>query len=121
MNDRGDNILSLARELLRNNELASESAPKQNAVSFKVLCFTAMLAAACSSVATNYITDARRPLNRYEKVELDALIFYAARIKNTDEASIRRKVENRIGVQDFEDLTKCDYQIAQSFLRGEIQ
>ena len=80
-----------------------------------------MLAAAGSSVVTDYIADARRPLNRYEKVELDALIFYAARIKNTDEDSIRREVESRTSVQDFADFTRRDYRMAQDYLRGEIQ
>jgi len=122
MNDRGDTIITLARELLRDNELGQSIEPAAKPqISFRVLCFTAMLAAAGSSVVTDYIIDARRPLNRYEKVELDALIFYAARMKNIDEAGLRHQIESRVGKQDFADFTKRDYRMAQAYLRGEIQ
>src|ERR1700735_4741207 len=105
MDDRGDTIIPLARELLRDNELGQSPEPAEKPpISFRVLCFTAMLAAAGSSVVTDYLAEAHRPLNRYEKVELDALIFYAARHKNTDEAAIRHQVESRVGKQDFDDF-----------------
>jgi hypothetical protein len=122
MNDRGEKIVSLAREMLRAEELGhSHEQAAKTPVSFKVLCFTAMLAALGGSAVTGLANEARRPLNRYEKVELDALVFYAARLKGLDENTVRQDIEARVGVGDFDDFTERDYRAAKDYLRGEIR
>jgi hypothetical protein len=121
MNDRGEKIVNLAREMLRAEQSAGlpELAVK-TPLSFKVLCFATMLAAFGGSAVTEWINEARRPITRYEKVELDALVFYAARLKGMNEDVLRREIENRVGVSDFTDLTEHEYVIAKSYLQTEI-
>jgi hypothetical protein len=122
MYDRGEKIVSLAREMLRAEELGHtpnfSAAPP---ISFKVLCFAAMLAALGGSAVTEFANEARRPLNRYERVELDALVFYAARLKGENEEAVRKEVESRVGVGDFADFTERDYQLAKDYLRASIR
>jgi len=122
MNDRGEKIVNLAREMLRAERSAE---PPELAIkaplSFKVLCFATLLAAFGGSAVTEWINEARRPITRYEKVELDALVFYAARLKGVNEDILRREVESRIGIGDFADLTEHDYIIAKTYLQSEIR
>jgi hypothetical protein len=122
MDDGSEKIVNLAREMLR-SELVVE--PPELAVktpiSSKILCLATMLAALGSSAVTDLIDEVRRPLTRYERVELDALVFYAARLKGVDKESLRREVENRIGVNDFADLTGHDYRIAKTYLQSTIR
>ncbi len=66
------------------------------------------------------MTEGHRPLTRYEKVELDALVFYAAKLKGLDEVALRRDIENHAGVVDFNDLTEADYLSAKSYLQSKI-
>jgi hypothetical protein len=122
MNDRGEKIVNLAREMLRAEmtvdppELAARVP-----ISFKALCFTAILAALGGSAVTGWIGDARRPLTRYERVQLDALVFYAARQEGADEGALRREIENRVGASDFGDFTERDFRIARNYLQEKIR
>ncbi|MDE2030565.1 MAG: hypothetical protein KGI97_08410, partial [Alphaproteobacteria bacterium] len=80
--DQGEKIVFLARELL-NAGMQEDPAPKAQkthiTMSFKTLCLTTILAAAGGcGVATMAARANERPLNRYEKTEIDALLFYAA-------------------------------------------
>lgn len=119
MNDRGEKIVALAREMLRTDvpEIAARPTP---GVSFKVLFLTTALAAAAGGAVTSTAYELKRPLNRYEKVELDALVFYAARLKGVSEDSLRHDVETHFSVESFNDLTAYDYRLARDYLRGKI-
>jgi hypothetical protein len=119
MNDRGEKIVTLAREMLR-SEITTAPTELKAPISFKVLCIAAIVAALGSSGLTIWFDDARRPVTRYERVELDALIFYAARLKGVGEDSLRLEIENCTGVSDMRDLTERDYVIAKTFLQSEI-
>jgi len=122
MNDRGEKIVSLAREMLRAEELGDPPyLAAKTPISFKVLCFAAMLAALGGSAVTEIANQARRPLNRYEKVELDALVFYAARVKGLNEDAVCKQIESRTGISDFGDFTEHDYLVAKDFLHGELR
>jgi hypothetical protein len=124
MNDRGEKIVSLAREILRaedHEDLALRTVPARSAISFKVLCFATLLAAIGSSAITEWSEESTRPINRYEKTELDALVFYAGRMKGLDEDALRHEIEMRAGVNDFNGLTHHDYEIAKDFLYSKIR
>ena len=122
MNDRGEKIINLAREMLRAEQgpEAREPDPRPS-IPFRVLCITAILAALGGSTVAQLIDEGRRPITRPEKVELDALVFYAARVKGLNEDNLRQDVESRTGVSDFADLNERDYRLARNYLQDKIR
>jgi hypothetical protein len=121
MYDQGEKIVTLAREILRSDELPKlpKSSATRITLSFKMLCFATVLTALGSSAITEWIGEARRPINRYEKTELDALVFYAARQKGLNEEALRRDVLDKLNVASFEDMTERDYQTARGYLQDK--
>ncbi|MGE3623256.1 MAG: hypothetical protein AB7H77_05225 [Bdellovibrionales bacterium] len=122
MNDRGEKIVSLAREMLRTgyveNPVVLAEKPQ---ISLRVLCFATFIAALGGGAVTALTSETHRPLNRYEKVELDALIFYAARLKGLPEDTVRRNLESHTGLADFGDYTAQDYRAARTYLQSQIR
>jgi hypothetical protein len=121
--DRGDKIVQLAREMLRTDApLALAGVPSGSpAISFRMLCFASVLAALGGSFVTSMAAETHRPLNRYERVELDALVYYAAHQKNLDETVLRRDVQRNFGVSSFDDLTENNFQTARRYLQDLIR
>jgi hypothetical protein len=119
MNDRGEKIVTLARELLRSDMPAPpEPSPSSITLSFKALCFATILTAFGSSALTMYAGETRRPLNRYERVELNALFAYTAHSRSIDEASLRHEVQEKLGVSNLDDITEFDFTIARRYLQN---
>ena len=123
MEDRGEKIVFLARELLESR--ASEAPHQKKTLSitmtFKTLCFTTLLAAATGNVISTYVHEQGRPLNKYERIELQALVFYTAQTKNMDEAAIRNKVEAHVGGTAFDDMTAKEFLLARRFLQEKAR
>ncbi len=122
MYDRGDKIVNLAREILRTDGVI-EAAPEKNTtrltLTFKTLCLATVLTAIGSSAVTGWIVEARRPLNHYEKTELDALVFYAAHQKNLNEDDLRHEVLEKLNATNFDALTERDFVIARNYLQNK--
>ncbi len=70
---------------------------------------------------TLWASETRRPLNHYEKVELNALLYYAAHTKTPDEKSLRRKVEEKLGVDNFDGMTERDYIVTRRYLQNAVR
>jgi hypothetical protein len=122
MNDRGEKIINLAREMLRSDVVFEpEIQEPKTAISFKILCLATVLTAVSSYVVTEWSEQNHRPINRYEKTELNALVFYAARLKGVSEDSLRSEVENKLGINSFDDLNAQDFQMARRFLQEKAQ
>lgn len=122
MNDRGEKIISLAREMLRSDmQFDLPPPPAKPTITFKILCLATMLTAAGSYGVAEWSAEARRPITRYEKTELNALVFYAARLKGITEDSLRREVENHLNIVTFDDLTTSEFQIARRYLQEKSQ
>ncbi|MFA5041797.1 MAG: hypothetical protein WC464_09230 [Bdellovibrionales bacterium] len=128
MEDRGEKIIFLARELLESDALLPHTyeppVTKKTmtvTMTFRTLCFTTLLAAASGNMISTFVHEHSRPLNRYEKTELQALIFYTSRIKTLDEEVLRREVEEKIGVSSFDDMTAKDFPAARRFLQEKAQ
>ena len=100
MNERSEKIVTLAREMLRSGMPPMEPTRAQISMSFKVLCFSTMIAALGSSAVTAVSYEQKRPINHYEKTKLDALVFYTAHLKGMDEAILKQQV-TKIGNQQF--------------------
>ncbi|MDD5586272.1 MAG: hypothetical protein PHY92_04860 [Alphaproteobacteria bacterium] len=121
MNDRGEKIISLAREMLR-SEFPLPGAETQDLkkahISLKTLCLTALLAAFGGATVAHVFDEARRPVSRYERVELNALLYYAARQKALDEESLRRDVVAKLALPGLEDISVYDFRRASDYLKS---
>ena len=122
MDDRGEKIITLAREMLR-SDMRYPSVEQDNGcpISFRMLCLATMLAAFGGSAVTEWAGEGRRPINHYEKTELNALIFYAARLKNLDEQGLRRDVAEQLKVASLNDLTRSDFLVARRYLQDKAE
>ena len=123
MHDRGDKIVTLAREILRTDGAhhLSEETKSRITFSFKMLCMVTVLTAVSSSALTGWVVETRRPLNHYEKTELDALVFYAARQKNLKEDELRQEVLEKLNLPSFDNMTAQDFITARALLQAVAQ
>jgi hypothetical protein len=135
MSDQDEKIVFLTRELLDTrlpvNASLLDTAPQPGSapyettrvtLSFMTLCLTTFLASSGTNLITpcaheNGVLGKKRPLNRYEKVELEALILYAAKTKGLDEDNLRHDVETRIGVAHLHEITSADFAAARRYLQ----
>ncbi len=124
MDDQGKNIVFLARVNL-DAGVPTEIPVRKKTISvtmtFRTLCFTTILAATGGGMASTLVQEHIRPLNRYEKVELQALIFYAAKIKGINEEMLRHEVEQQVGVDGFDTMTAKEFPMARRFLQEKAQ
>lgn len=124
MQDRGVTIVKLAEELLHHHAVGSTPISHRTPSRAKTpatLCLAAMLFSAASGSAITYaLGESFRPINRYEKVELDALIFYASRVKSLNEADLRRDLQDRFDLLSLDDMTAEDYRKARDYLREKV-
>ena len=124
MQDRGDKIVNLARAMLRSdfsNDLIAANSSKSNELPIKAICVTALLAALGGSAVTSWANEAHRPLNRYEQVELQALVYYTAKQTSADEMAIKQQLEQELGVPTIENMTAQDFTRARDYLRSKIR
>ncbi len=123
MEDKGEKIIFLARQILESDD--RESLPKKKTIkvtmTFRTLCFTTLLAAASGNLIATIVHERVRPLNKYERVELQALVFYASRIHGMDEDLLRLEVEKKVGVKNFDDITAKELSLARRYLQDKAQ
>lgn len=121
MHDRGEKIVTLAREILRSDAAPVLPEPPQTHItmSFRTLCLATVLTAVSSSAVTTLVIETRRPLNHYEKTELDALIFYTAKQKSLSEDDIRHEVLEKLKISSFDTMTETDFVAARTYLQNE--
>lgn len=123
MEDQGEKIIFLARELLESQAFQAPAPEKQSgtSVTFKTLCLSTILAAASGSFAATFIHEQNRPLNRYEQIELQALVYYAAKLKNISEDVLRVEIEKQLDVSRFEDISAKQFPKARKLLQEKAQ
>jgi len=123
MEDKGEKIIFLARELLETDAVVPPVTKKTLSITmtFKTLCFTTILASASGSLISTIVHEHTRPLNRYEKIELQALIFYTSRLKHISEEILREEVEKQVNVEHFDDISAKEFLAARQYLREKAQ
>ena len=122
MDERSEKIIALTREIVRTNRmLEPDSTLSRISMSFKTLCLATCLAAVGGGVVAEWHAETARPINRYEKTELSALIFYASRLKNLNEDAVLQSVRNRFNVASIDDLTERDFPAVRRYLQDKIQ
>ena len=118
-------IVSLAAELLKNNNYKRQAEfPKRSFDNLSLNLITILMAAFAATTAGyyagsygNYVS---RPLNRYERIEIHALVFYASRVRGLKEAVIQHEVELFIG-SPLSEMSVKDFPAARSFLQDIIK
>jgi len=122
MDDQGEKIVFLARALLNGTpENFLDKKALNVTMTFKALCLTTILAAAGGGAVTAWAHENERPLNRYERFEVQALVFYASKLKGMSEDSLRRDVEKKIGVTRFDEMTAGEFSAAVQYLQEKAQ
>jgi hypothetical protein len=61
------------------------------------------------------------PVNRYEYVELNALLYYVAHQTSKTEDGLRREVLGLLGLPDFDGLSVYDYRRASDYLKSSVR
>lgn len=131
MSDDSDKIIYLAHEMLRqttghDDPSYQNASDGKNEGSFdkktlKTVCLTAACAAIGSVALTHYIGETHNPITRYERVELDALVFYAARQEQINEQLLRQQLQDVLALASLQDLSKKDYRRIRNYLWQRIQ
>lgn len=127
MSDQGEKIIHLAREMLRGGQeietriKAKDEHAAQKLSVIKAAALTALVASLGSASLTHLIDESRRPINRYERVEIEALMFYAAKRKSLTEAEILHDIETSLALPSIMDMSALDYRRVRDYLREKIQ
>lgn len=124
MSDQGEKIVFLAREILNAGVATPVAAPVKKGhitMSLKTLCLTTVLAAGVGATVVHLVHANDKPLSHYEKTELDALIFYAAKTKSLSETELRHAAAAKAGVRDLGDLTAANFASTRQFLQEQAQ
>lgn len=127
MSDRGAKIVHLAQELLRDgtagnipeNKQPSDLSPdsiREKSEAIKAACLAALIAALGSAGVTHAVDEMKRPINRYERVEIEALVFYAARQLGRNETDVRNEIQKNLSVGSVQDFTADDYRRVRDYL-----
>lgn len=122
MNERGEKIICLAQELLRSERRLDTLAfppplpEEERKATRKAAIVAAMLAAVGMSLSAHATQEANRPATRYERVEIDALLFYTARESGLRETSLRTEIEDWLAQSSLEDMTARDYKRIRHYL-----
>ena len=90
-------------------------------MSFKTLCLATMIAASGGAMVTSWVHEQERPLNRYEKIEIEALVFFAAQRNGIDETALRHDTAAKLGLFRLDDLTAADFPTARRYLQERAQ
>ena len=125
MSEQADKIIRLAREMLRDNNdnvtFRDDGKAVKRLTGIKVAAFTALLAAFGSASLTHMIDEMRRPINRYERVEIEALIFYAAREQARSIHDIQNEIEQDLALSSINGISAADYRRIRDYLRKKIK
>ncbi len=127
MSDRGEKIIHLAQELLRDGRLEKTPAAllpsrknEEKNIALKAACLAALVSACGASVATHVLHETRRAINRYERTEIDALVFYAARQEGSGEQSLRTEIELALALPSLRDISVGDYLRVRNYLWNRL-
>lgn len=114
--ERSDKIITLARTMLQQ----SETQPSQT-YSLKTMALVALLSAGASGATGALVAEHYRPLNRYEKTELRALIHFAAKTRAQPTAILEADLRQQFMIASLDDLTLAQMNRARLFLQSLIR
>ena len=124
MDQRDDKIVWLAQAMMRSSAGAAQgqkAAPRTYPMTVPMLAATALLSAAGGGAAAAAITELNRPINRFEQVEIEALVFYVARQKQQTEQAVRSSLRQTFGMAETDHLNVGEFQRVRNYLRRSAQ
>lgn len=126
MSDQGEKIIHLAREMLRGSHEIETTKPKdvpdnKKMSAIKIAALSALVASLGGASLTHLIDEARRPINRYERIEIEALMFYAVKKKLLTQEALHHEIEAALSLSSVTDMTALDYRRVRDYLRERIQ
>jgi hypothetical protein len=119
MIDRGEKIVSLAKEMLaaRNEEQTfADLASTFPTCSIRTLCFIFLLGAFTAGSAVHLVDERSQPADRYERAEIEALVYYAAKTKTITADELRAQLVLYLKRRSLDELTQGDVARARDFL-----
>lgn len=120
MDHRSDKIVRLARAMVRSDYVSSASdiaGVTKPHLSIPTLYMTALLSAFGSGAVVTAVAELNRPINHYEKTELAALSFYAARQLGQSEQFILDEAKRETGIPDLQTLSVGEFRKLRDHLR----
>ncbi len=117
-----EKIVSLAEELLRDRGLCRAETfqptrrAKEKSYALKAACLNALLSVSEAALGAHFLHEMRRPINKYERFEIDALIFYTAKREGKKQASLKGTIQKTLGLASLEDLCALDYRRIRDYL-----
>ena len=127
MSDQGEKIIHLAREVLRNGHLSDTfegmhaMRAESKRLSVKAAALAALLAALGGAGIMHVIDDNYRPANRYERVEIDALLLLAAKQNAMPEETLINETLSSLSLHSMQDLSVQEYIRIREYLRDRIR
>ena len=127
MSDQGEKIIHLAREVLRSGHLTEgfeglhAMRAEAKTITIKAAALAALLAALGGAGITHLIEDTYRPANRYERVEIDALMLFAAKQNAMPEETLRQETLASLSLTSTQNLTVQEYIRVREYLRDRIR
>lgn len=126
MSDHGEKIVGLAQALLQSGSLddsptfLARRQAKEKSLALKAACLAALLSATPSTLDPQLAPQTVRPANRYERFEIEALLFYTARQLHLGEPALRQEVLTALKLSSFEDISALDYLRLRDYLWTRI-
>ncbi|HAX91115.1 MAG TPA: hypothetical protein DCY07_02770 [Rhodospirillaceae bacterium] len=126
MGQRSEKIIHLSKEIFEDNgarrsasilRQEKETATRPQEESLRSLCLAAVAKATGRTAIFPAPTHQEsHPLTRYQKVEIDALIFYAAQVEELTETRVREEIKSFLAIASLEELTATNYRRIRDYL-----
>ena len=100
--DRSEKIITLARTIL-----AQPTQPPPQTYSLKTVVLAALISASVAGTGSAALVGHARPLNYYEKTEIQALIYYAAKIRHCESDGILEDLYHQFAIHTLDELTRA--------------
>lgn len=126
MTDRGETIINLARELLSADctvVAPAQQTPSPTPKKYGIMvgaAFTMMLSAIGGATLTAWSQEQQRLINHYEKTQIEALLYYAAKTRKLNQDSLRQDVLKQYHIEKISDMTVADFARARLYLHNKI-
>ena len=120
MDHRSDKIVRLARAMVRSDYVNSASdigGVTKPHLTLPTLYMTALLSAFGGGAVVAVAAELSRPINHYDKTEIAALTFYAARHTGQSEQFIQDEAKRETGITDLQTLSVGEFRKLRDYLR----
>lgn len=123
MGDHQEKIVALASELLRERNLcavpripSAKQTAKEKSFALKAACMAALISASGAFLGTSFYHEMSRPINRYERVEIEALLFYTSRETRINQKEIKKQMQKALDLPSLQDLSAMDHRRIRDYL-----